>query len=134
MKSKFLAAAILTGACMAQPAAAQMTDTDLIDGALAQAKVAMDATTMTKAKTALRRASNCLIGRDSGYFIVGAGGPCNSRKNLTTGTEDAEKRGQITDAFNKLLAASGYTDLQRAQDYAEDAIALLTEAKGEEAE
>lgn len=129
MNRKLLAATVLMSLCAIQPARAQMTEEQLIDHAIAQAKAAMEATTMARAKVVLRRASNCLIGRDSGYFFVGAGGPCNSRINVTTATTDAFKREQVTNAYNKLLAASGQTDLQRAQDYAEDAVALLEEAK-----
>lgn len=129
MKRNMLAAAFALGLFAAPPAQAQATAEELIDHAIAQAKVAMEATTMTKAKASLRRASNCLIGRDSGYFLVGAGGPCNSRINVTTSTTDSTKRELVTNAFNKLLAASGKSDLQEAQDYAEDAIAQLEEAK-----
>lgn len=129
MKRNILAAAILLGLFAAQPARAQLTPEQLIDHAITQAKAAMNATTMTQAKALLRRASNCLIGRDSGYFIVGAGGLCNSRINVTTSTADITKRELVTNAFNKLLAGGGKADLQEAKDYTEDAIAQLEEAK-----
>jgi hypothetical protein len=129
MNAKLIVATAVMSLSMATPAQAQMTEEQLIDHAIAQAKAAGEATTMARAKAILRRASNCLIGRDSGYFFVGAGGPCNSRINVTTATTDAFKREQITNAFNKLLAASGKADLQEAQDYAEDAVAMLEEAK-----
>jgi hypothetical protein len=129
MKRNIFAPAFVLGLFAVQPAHAQVTAEELIDHAIAQAKVAMEATTMTKARSSLRRASNCLIGRDSGYFIVGAGGPCNSRINVTTSTADLTKRELVTNAFNKLLAAGGKASLQDAQDYAEDAIAELEEAQ-----
>lgn len=132
LQNKMLIGGLVAAFFSAQPAMAQMTDEELIDSAIAQANIAKDAGTMSKAKIALQRGANCLIGRDSGYFVLGAGGPCNARKNLTTSTTDKVKRDAITDAFNKMLGASGSGDLQRAQDNAEDAAALLEEAKGAE--
>lgn len=135
MNRNILAGAALLGLIAVQstqaalPAGGQLTDDQLLDNAIAQAKLALDATTMSRAKPLLQRAANCLIGRDSGYFVVGAGGPCNSRINLTTSTAIKQKRDLVTDAYNKLLAASGKADLQEAQDYAEDAVAMLEEAK-----
>lgn len=135
MKSKVLAGAILLGLFAVQSTRAELaapievTEQQLIENAIGQAKLAMDATTMTRAKVLLRRASNCLIGRDSGYFIVGAGGPCNSRINVTTSATNPQVREQVTNAFSMLLAAGGQSDLQRAQEFAEDAIALLEEAQ-----
>lgn len=111
------------------PAPAQLTEAQLIDHAIAQAKLAMDATIMSRAKPLLQRAANCLIGRDSGYFVVGAGGPCNSRINLTTSITNKQKRDLVTDAYNKLLGGSGKADLQEAQDWAEDAVGMLEEAQ-----
>lgn len=135
MKRNIVAGTVLLGLFAIQsvqaelPAPAEVTEEQLIDHAIGQAKLAMDATTMTRAKPLLKRAANCLIGRDSGYFVVGAGGPCNSRINLTTSIANKQKRDMVTDAYNKLLAGSGKNDLQEAQDYAEDAITLLEEAK-----
>lgn len=135
MNRNILIAAALLGIVAAQPAHAQQSEEERIDFAIAEAKKVGKATTITKGKMHLRRASNCLFGRDSGYFIVGAGGPCTSRINLTTTATPMEKRDNITNAANMLLAATG-NPLQQAQDYAEDAIALLEEAKelGEETE
>ncbi|RYY27601.1 MAG: hypothetical protein EOP62_06275 [Sphingomonadales bacterium] len=132
MKRHILAATALLGFFAAQPAYAQVTADQLIDHAITQAKAAMEATTMPRAKVLLQRAANCLIGRDSGYFVGGAGGLCNARTNLTTSTTNAQQREQVTSAHNKLLAGSGQPTLQSAQDYAEDAIALLEEAKAAE--
>ena len=135
MNRNILAGAVVFGLFAVQsvqaelPAPIQLTEEQLIDHAIAQAKLAMDATTMSRAKPLLQRAANCLIGRDSGYFVVGAGGPCNSRINLTTSIANKQKRDLVTDAYNKLLGASGKADLQEAQDSAEDAIAMLEEAK-----
>ena len=129
MNRKMLAAATILSLIVAQPAVAQLTEEQLLENAIAQGKLVANATTMTRAKPILQRAANCLIGRDSGYFVVGAGGQCNSRINVTTATKDIAKRELITNAYNKLLAGSGKSDLQEAQDYAEDAVAWLEEAK-----
>ncbi|MES2986462.1 MAG: hypothetical protein V4808_01015 [Pseudomonadota bacterium] len=129
MKRNILVATALAGLFAIQPAHAQLTPEQLIDNAITQAKSAMDAASLPRVKVLLQRAANCLIGRDSGYFVIGAGGLCNSRINLTTSITIKQKRDMVTDAYNKLLAGSGQPDVQRAQDYAEDAIALLEEAK-----
>lgn len=129
MKRNILAATIVLGLFAAQPACAQQSEEERIDLALAQAKKAMAASTMAGARVALRRASNCLYGRDSGYFATGVGGPCSSRKDLSMSNTNEEKRQLVYNAVVKLFYAGNQTDLQRAKDSAEDAVAYLEQAK-----
>lgn len=129
MKWDLLAATVVLGLFAAQPAFAQQSEEERIELAIAQANKALAASTMAGAKVSLRRASNCLYGRDSGYFAAGVGGPCNSRKDLSMSNTNEEKRKLVFDAVNKLFYAGNQTDLQRAKDSAEDAVGILEKAK-----
>ena len=133
MNRNILAAAFALSLFAMPPAQAQVTEEQRIDHAIAQAKKAMEASTMTQARVSLRRASNCLFGRDSGYFAASVGGPCNERKDLSMSTTNEDRRKLVFDAVNKLFYAGNLNDLQRAKDSAEDALALLEQAKELEA-
>jgi hypothetical protein len=100
-----------------------------VSGARAEASIAANSDDMESLKMHLSRASNCMVGPESGYYYAPPGNPCAGQgKGAVADSNLYLQKKRLGDAALALGAAGNQSALEDAHRYANQAIQLLDSA------
>jgi hypothetical protein len=126
-KSLHLFLALAATTFSATSAFADMTSE--VAGARAEASIAATSNDMESLKMHLSRATNCMVGPDSGYYYAPPGNPCAGQgKGAVADSNLYLQKKRLGDAATALSAAGNQSALEDAHRYANRAIQLLDTA------
>lgn len=114
---------LLSASGHAAPAASGMSAQ--IAAARTEARLALTETDMLALRRHVRRAINCLVGRDGAYLAVAGSACASGRAGVMGQLTDRGMKSTLDSAVNTLLSACNQGDIDYAHDLVEDGLATL---------